>query len=356
MQALPATLGHGKPWFMSRRKLVYLPLALLGVIVVLGLAGWYGGALFVEHRFAQWIENEHGKGRDWSCGSQKTYGFPFTLGVDCSDVVLSGTHAGKSFRGTMPRLTGHAQISDPQLFILEATAPLIVSLPDQGEEMGATWNTLRGELRFSGGKPVKAKVFGDKLALSGKFGMPDDGTETADLIDIDISVPTNVSHDQELYDLSFAMTGLKIRELDMQTRTSEPASLNGTARLSQFELLAPRSLEERLDDWRSHGGALKLSSVQFTKGAMSAEVSGRLILDDYHRLAGELDTQIAGIDPILQRFGIPVGLTAIENLLRRRVAGNQPPPPRGLRLPVALRNGSVYVGPIRMPVRLVPLY
>jgi hypothetical protein len=351
MQALPA-----KARFMSRKKLVYLPLALLGVLVVLGLAGWYGGALFVEHRFAQWIDNEHGKGRDWSCGSQKTYGFPFTLGVDCSDVVLSGTHAGAAFRGTMPRLTGHAQIGDPQLFILEATAPLIVSLPDQGEEIGATWNTLRGELRFSGGKPIKAKVFGDKLALSGKFGMPDDGTETADRIDINIGVPTNVSHDEELYDLSFAMDGLKIRELDMQTRTSEPANLNGTARLSQFELLAPKSLEERLDDWRSHGGALKVSSLQFTKGNISAQVSGRLILDDSHRLAGELDTQIAGIEPILTRLGIPAGLTAIENLLRRSGTAGQPPPPRGMRLPVALRNGSVYVGPIRTPVRLIPLY
>jgi len=355
MQTLPTALGQGKPSFMSGRKLVYLPLALLGAIAVLGAAGWYGGAMFVEHRFAQWIDNEHGKGRDWSCGSQKTYGFPFTLGVDCTDVVLSGTQAGKSFRGTMPRLTGHAQISDPQLFILEATAPLIVSLPDQGEEMGATWNTLRSELRFSAGKPVAAKVFGDKLALSGKFGMPDDGTETADRIDINLSVPADAPRGEEIYDLSFAMTGLKIRELDMQTRTSEPASLNGTARLSQFELLAPKSLEDRLDDWRNHGGALKLSSVQFIKGTISAEVSGRLILDDSHRLAGELDTQIAGIEPILQRFGIPVGLTAIENLLRRSGSGNQPPP-KGLRLPVSLRNGSVYVGPLRTPVRLIPLY
>jgi len=354
MQAFPATLGEDR--FMSRKKLVYVPLAVLGALVILGIAAWYGGALFVEHRFAQWIENEHGKGRDWSCGSQKTYGFPFTLGVDCSDVVLSGTQAGTSFRGTMPRLTGHAQIGDPQLFILEATAPLIVSLPEQGEEMGATWNTLRGEVRFSGGRPIKAKVLADKLALSGKFGMPDDGTETAERIDINLSVPADAPRDEELYDLTFAMTGLRIRELDLQTRTSDPANLTGAARLSQFELLAPRSMEERLDDWRSRGGALNISSLRFTKGAMSAQVSGRLILDDYHRLAGELDTQIAGIDPILQRFGIPVGLTAIESLLRRSGAGGQPAQPKGMRLPVALRNGSVYVGPIRTPVRLIPLY
>ena len=58
---------------------------------------------------------------------------------------------------------------------------------------------------------------------------------------------------------------------------------------------------------------------------------------------------------VLLIAGIPVGLTAIESLLRRSGAGGQPAP-KGMRLPVALRNGSVYVGPIRTPVRLIPLY
>ena len=336
-------------------KPVRLSVALLAVLAVLGVGLWYGGARFVEHRFAEWIENEHGKGRDWSCGSRKTYGFPFTLGVDCADVVLTSAQAGAPFRGTLPRLTAHAWIGDPQLFVIEASAPLIVSLPDQAGEIRATWTGLRGELRFSGSQPLEAKISGDKLALSGMPGAPPDGGETADRLGLQITAPADAPRDQDLYDISFAIEGLRARELDLLTATGAPADLSGKARLSHFELLAPRSLEERLDDWRARGGALDISSLRFDKGAMSAELSGRLILDDFHRPAGEIDARIAGIDPILARFGIPVGLTAIENLLRRstRAAAQAP---KGMRLPLALRNGSLYVGPIRTPVRLLPLY
>ncbi|MDH7798044.1 MULTISPECIES: DUF2125 domain-containing protein [unclassified Beijerinckia] len=341
---------------MPSRK-ARLPVLALGLLIALAAIWslvWYGGLLLTRHHLGQWMSAEADRGRTWTCGEQNAFGFPFTLGITCKDARVSGTHAGKAFSATLPNLIARAEAQAPRTLLLEAIAPLNVDI--EGQASAVSWQDLHTELRFGSGGPVAARLTGDKLAFTGKSLMPDGEIESIDHLSVDITQAADVTADQNAYDIAFTLAGVASPAVDSFIANGQATHLDGKGRLSQFSPFGNRPLEERLDEFRLLGGAFVINSLRFSKGDTTAEASGRLTLDESHRLAGDISARFAGIEPLLTRFGIPTGLTAIESLMRRRSPGADKTEPAGLRLPVTLRNGGVYIGPVRAPVRLRPLY
>lgn len=341
---------------MASRK-ARLPVLLLGLVVALAAiwsAVWYAGLLLTRHHLNQWMSTEAERGRTWTCGEQSAFGFPFTLGIACKDVKVSGTHAGKVFAATLPSLIARAEAQAPRTLLLDAKAPFNVEI--EGQQSAITWQGLRTEMQFGAGGPVAARLTGDKLAFTGKSLMPDGEVESIDHVSLDIGRAHDVTADQNAYDITFQLAGVISPALESFIANGQTARLDGKGRLSQFQPFGPRTLEDRLEEFRLLGGTFVINTLRFAKGDTTAEASGRLAIDDSHRLTGEIDARFAGIEPLLARFGIPTGLTAIESLMRRRSPASEAPQPAGLRLPVSLRNGGVYVGPVRAPLRLHPLY
>lgn len=341
---------------MSRRK-ARLPVLALGLVIAataLWSAAWYAGLLLTRHHLAQWMSAEADRGRTWTCGEQSAFGFPFTLGIACTNVRVAGSHAGKAFTATLPSLVAHAQAQAPRTLLLAATAPFNAEI--EGQTSTITWQDLGTQLQFGSAGPVAARLTGNKLAFQGKSLMRDGEIESIDHLSLDIARAHDVTPEQNAYDITFRLDGLVSPAIKSFIANGQTTKLEGKGRLSQFQPFGNRTLEERLEEFRLLGGTFVINTLRFTKGDTTAEASGRLALDNSHRIAGEIDARFAGIEPLLTRFGIPTGLTAIESLMRRRPATAEAAQPKGLRLPLSLRNGGVYVGPVRAPVRLLPLY
>lgn len=340
---------------MSRKA--RFPVLLLGLAIAaaaLWSALWYGGLLLTRHHLAQWMSAEADRGRTWTCGEQTAFGFPFALGIACKNVHVAGIHAGKAFTATLPSLIARAEAQAPRTLLLEATAPFNAEI--EGQKSAVAWQDLRAELQFGSGGPVAARLTSDKLAFSGRSLMPDGEIESVDHVSLDIARAADVIAEQNAYDITFQLNGVTSPAAESFIANGQPVRLDGKGRLSQFQPFGNRTLEDRLEEFRLLGGTFVINSLRFAKGDTTAEATGKLSLDESHRIAGDIDARFAGIEPLLARFGIPTGLTAIESLMRRRTTAADQAPAKGLRLPLSLRNGSVYIGPVRAPVRLHPLY
>ena len=109
----------------------------------------------------------------------------------------------------------------------------------------------------------------------------------------------------------------------------------------------------------SAGGAIDLTEALLRKGATEIGASGHLDLDALHRPHGRIDASGAGLEPVLARYGVPSGALAIDGLLTGLIGSPVAPSagaPQALRLPLRLENGRVFVGPVRTPLTLLPLY
>ena len=113
-----------------------------------------------------------------------------------------------------------------------------------------------------------------------------------------------------------------------------------------------------VERWRRSGGRLDVANVTLTKGPLSLAAAGTLGLDELHRVRGRLDADLGGFEPLARRFGVPLQAVAVGGLLAG-LLGPQPAPagpPGGVKLPIALADGSVSVGPFKTGLRLPPLY
>jgi hypothetical protein len=83
--------------------------------------------------------------------------------------------------------------------------------------------------------------------------------------------------------------------------------------------------------------------------------SGDLTVDDQRRPSGRLSVRLAGVGPLLSRFKLPAAPMAIEGLLRG--SGNRSGSNllENRTLPFELRNGRLFIGPLRTPIAIPPL-
>ncbi len=125
---------------------------------------------------------------------------------------------------------------------------------------------------------------------------------------------------------------------------------------------APRLGEDwraALEDWRRKPGSLTIEKMEWQAGDMSLRLDGALSIDDSHRLSGRLNLVAQGAGALLVRFGVPNSSAQTQNLLGALLGPGGGAKGRGanaLRLPLTLANGQVFIGPFRLPQKLLPLY
>jgi hypothetical protein len=142
------------------------------------------------------------------------------------------------------------------------------------------------------------------------------------------------------------------------TGVGDPSALSLTSRIEKLSLLGRGDFVASLDGWRAASGQVAIQSLSAKQGAMSFSADGALSLDEAHRPQGNLNVAASGIEPLLRRWGVSPTATALTGVLGNLLGGrsSQPQAARTIKLPLRLRDGSVFIGPIRAPVALLPLY
>ena len=327
----------------------------LAVLVI----GWCVLWLVARHEARQsldaWIAAEREEGRIWTCPDRRVGGFPLGIVLRCSKPTFE--EAGNTaFHGELAGLRAQAELHFPTSVTITLDGPMTIR--DQGVYAGLTVSWGSAHIQLRGDLP----------------GALDRGQLEAEGVDITangLATPIRIGHGELAFkpepqkapgpsdaELTLIATGISTADADAAFGSNDTMTVKVVATLGRLPSRGA-SLPTLLEAWRAAGGQLDLARFEVSKGAFRAEGTGRLRIDDDHRIEGRLDARFAGLEPIAARFGIPVGAVKIGGLLSNLLGGKRDkaqPVEAGLTVPLVARAGQLYLGPVKTGLALSPLY
>ncbi|AMJ61838.1 DUF2125 domain-containing protein [Bosea sp. PAMC 26642] len=331
------------------------------VLLALGAAAWAGFWFVVQGRVSTAVDaglaREAQQGRNWTCGDRRIGGFPFRIEVRCAALALTSTRWGEAVRVQTGPAVVVGQIYTPGLVIAEITGPLQATLPE-GRTLDLGWRGLQASLVHDVGEPNRLSIVAtEPTATLTAPGQAGEGWRAARLEMHLRRNPTLPAADQAV-DLAIGLKGSALPALDSLLGIAEPGDVDIEATATQTEAFKLGFNPDALESWRNGGGQLQLTKLVSVKGASRVEATGQFLLDQTHRVSGQIQASLAGIKQIA---GIPVGgiMGSLGGLLGGRLSAQPQGSTPGLTPlpPIVLREGRVYLGPIRLPLQpLAPLY
>ena len=336
------------------RAWLYAPFMALA----LAAAGWTGFWFVVRARVIDAVDTalakEAGLGRSWTCTDRTVAGFPFRVELRCASLALTSARWGEAVRVQTGPAVAVGQIYTPNLVIAQITGPLQATLPE-GRKLDFAWTRLEASLTHNSGDPERLSLV--LTGPSATLTAPGLATETWRATTLEAHLrrnPTRPPADQAV-DLAIAAKGSVLPALDTLLGTTEPGDVDIQATVTQTEAFRIGLNPDALEAWRNAAGQIEVTKLVSIKGPARVEASGQFLLDQTHRVAGQLQASLAGIRQIA---GIPVGGIAagLGGLLGGRLSAQLPGAAPGLTAlpPVVLREGRVYLGPIRLPLQPLP--
>ena len=344
----------------TSRWRIFLPSAIL-LLLFAGLAVfWVWASWRVGQEMDSWLDREARLGRTWTCPDRSIGGFPFRIELRCNTPSFEGQRGERAVRGLLGQVTAVAQLQSPGHVFVEAEGPLTVA-DSAGGSLRVEWELARASLQGQPGSrldQLALEVTKPRLAMSG-FGLPETQA-LADMVDMHVRRTPDRPEAERAYDVAASAGRLSWPLFDRLAGDAEPADAEVVATILQAE--PPTGAQDparELERWRLAGGRLQVSRLMLSKGAKRLDGTGTLGLDDQHRPQGRVDLSVAGLDALLQQFGLSPKAANLGGLIAG-VLGGKPPKaqvgaPPGLVLQLRLDDGKVFLGPLPV-ARLTPLY
>lgn len=329
------------------------------VLLVLIAAGWSGFWFYVQGQVTQTLDNalarEAQAGRTWTCADRSVGGYPFRIEVRCSSLTLTSSRWGDAVNVQTGPSVAIGQIYTPGLAILQVTGPLHANLPES-RKLNLGWKQFEASvaLTLSGFERLSMVMAEPNAVLS----LPGSADETWRASEIEVHLRRNPARPvtDNVMDIAISARGSVLPRLDELLGNTQPGDLDLQASVTQSVAFRRGFNPDALETWRAAGGQVELAKLTSVKGAVRAEASGRLMLDSAHRVAGEINAAVAGIERI---GGVQVGglMSGLGGLFGNRQSQASTTPGLTPVPPLVLRDGRFYLGPLRLPLQpLQPLY
>lgn len=347
MPADPSARRRSRFW-------LYAPFALLGLVAAGWSVLWHVARGKVEQQLDAGVAREAAAGRSWTCADRSIGGYPFRLEVRCASLGLVSSRWGDEVSLKVGPAVLVAQAWAPGHVILQATGPLAATLPG-GASADTSWSLFEASLKLKmDGFERLSLVIDQPVTTLRRPGQPDEVLRSQ-AFEAHLRPNPQRFAGETAVDLAIETKGTVLPVLDQLLADATPADLDIQATVSQVPAFRRGFNPDALESWRQAAGDVTVSRLSLRKGAIRVEAAGRGGLDDMHRPAGNLDASIAGVERIggIKVGGLTAGLGAIFG--GRQPAGDA----SGLTPlpPVVLREGRVFLGPIRLPLQPVaPLY
>ena len=122
------------------------PVAIV-IVLALGLIwGWYLAASIADRALAGWIDREAKLGRVYACGSQGIGGFPFRIVIRCDQAAATFNSNNPPFDVTATDVTFSAALYRPTLLHGDITGPVTLANPGQPPIFVANWSRAQLDL------------------------------------------------------------------------------------------------------------------------------------------------------------------------------------------------------------------
>ena len=267
---------------LSRRSKgkISLIIAVIALLAIGLSVAWYWAAGKLDETvtgFAQTLQND---GKVLKCGEQNVAGYPFRIGVFCTNLVYTDPVSGVAVAGGA--LRSAAQLYRPGHVVAELDSPFDVTLPGLAP-LTLDWSNLKTSSKVTTQGPQRISIVVDALGISANdFGDRDLLATMNELqlhgrpgADDPASLDVALSADQWLVD-------------DNGAGIVEPVDFRFAGRLADgFANLQEGS--DLMAVLKSRGGEGRLDNFTLTtnSGGM-LNISGPLSIDPKGRLSGEL--------------------------------------------------------------------
>lgn len=338
---------------------LYAPFVLLALLA----AGWSGIWGFARSKVDQELDagiaREARAGRNWTCRDRSVGGYPFRIEVRCGSLTLTSSRWGDEVKVDAGQAVAVAQVWTPGHVILQMTGPMLANLP-QGRKAALDWKGLAASLHLSGLAFERfSLVLGEPVLTVTEPGQAAAETWRATTAEAHLRPNPQRFTSEGTVDLAVNAKGGVLPALEALLGNGQLADLDLQASLSQAPAFRRGFNPDALEAWRTSGGGLEVTKLALTKGQTRLEATGRVGLDEAHRPAGQISAAVAGVDRIagIKVGGLTAGLGALfggrggDSAQNNAAAGLAPLPP------IVLREGRVFLGPLRLPLQpLLPLY
>lgn len=335
------------------RKGLYIPLALLGLVIL----GWSGVWVFAKGKAGDlmdaWIAREARLGRQWTCPDRAIGGFPFRIDVSCVSPTFVSTQEGRAGQGSLSGLAVTARVADPKQLIAVFSSPLKFAAAS-GETIELGFGNARTSYR---GTPSEI----DEVAL--EIDAPVVTLTVPGMQPQMIKAAKTEFHlrrapgTEPATDLALTSSAIQSELLNAVLAESSPGSIELRTTLTKFAPALPKDWRETLENWRRNDGEASFERLNLTKGPIVLNLTGKMRLDEQRRPEGEITGTAAGASQLLKVFGIDLGGGG-GGLLGALLGGGSRAanaPPKALPFNLRMDQGRMFIGPIPGP-RLRPLY
>lgn len=336
------------------RKGLYIPVALFALACLAWTGFWFYARSRAVEVMDAWMTREARLGRTWTCPSRDIGGYPFRFEISCANPTYTSAEPSRAGTGSLAGLTVTARVVDPRQVIAVFTSPLKWTAA-AGDSVEMTFANARASYRGSAGAIDDTALELDQPAL--KYSVP--GLEPQSIAAAKTLLNLRRAPGEEAAtDLAVTASGVQSDLVNALLSDPAPGKIEFSARLTKLLPAPPRDWRETLDLWRLAKGEAQVQKLLLAKGPIMLDVTGQLRLDEARRLEGEIGGTAAGVNTLLQAFGINIGGGGGGGLLGALLSGGKPKAQaQNQALPFTLRfeQGRLFIGPIPGP-RLRPLF
>ncbi|MDP2356506.1 MAG: DUF2125 domain-containing protein [Beijerinckiaceae bacterium] len=324
--------------------------------VALSAIAWTGAWFFIAQKSAaaldKWIEDEKSRDRFWTCASRRTEGFPFQLQLRCHKPSFTSP-TGPVQSGVAQRLMAKIDVTSPFQMGFQIEGPL--ELITRSGAASIRWDSFIGSIRTRTATPDISVSAQGVLVNEVSADLSSWARARASEVAIRVQPSPDRAPGSDAQLLTTSLDGMSAAPLDAFFGSADPFRTTLSAIILNAGSASSGSFSERLDRWSESGGRVQIGSLTAEKGASRLDASGDLALDDRRRPLGKLSVRVTGVQPILARLNLPSAPLAIEGLLRG--SGNRGGASllENRTLPLELRAGRLYIGPLRTPIVIPPL-
>ncbi|WP_296706285.1 DUF2125 domain-containing protein [Rhodoblastus sp.] len=328
---------------------------LIGLVVLLCLAlGEFW--LYSAHRLASYMDKRALGGVSLAdlCRTSDIGGFPFRLKLSCAEFTAPVRIGDEVVLFGAEEAHGEASLFSPNHILLTLSSPLVVQKSGGGPLAKLRHDGMTLDIAWSLSGLSEARL--DMKALDWRPETPQAGL-AFNLQSLTAKATPQVGEGPGVMRFELTGEGLNLPALQALLQKNDLGRFTLSGKVSPVPGAAA-DFRAAVEDWRKKSGAVVIDQLQWQAGDLNLKIDGALSLDDAHRPVGKLNVTAEGAGPLLARLGVPVAATQVNAVLGALLGK---PPAQGakadtLSLPLTLANGQAYLGPVRLPATVPPLY
>jgi hypothetical protein len=281
---LTVTIYAGQPM-----RLAAVSCAALLVVGGAWTATWFYAARTTETAIASWIDSEAKAGRDYSCGSRSTGGFPLRVEVSCTALQATVAMSDQSTLVVNAKsLRTAANILSPGTLVTNISGPVSVTSSSQSATFVGNWSLAQMTLHGQPASPSQVSVVLDNP----EFYRLVQGTNEHVLAGSRLEFNATT--------IGASIINIAAHAVDVSIPeggpiTSRPFVADISATLHDVDNRTPQMFYARLRDWQSRGGRLEVAAARIQQGDALATGVGEIRLSDSGRVEGALRVSAAGL-------------------------------------------------------------